>query len=483
MRFLRKSLMGLFLFSMTIGLLVFAADMVRTALGGEDGNGRRGGGPRERTFAVNVVEFVPGPQTPILQVFGEVQSRRILDIRPAVGGTVVELNPNFVDGGLVRKGAILLRLDASDAETALALVQADMADAEAEQREAKRALSLAQDEVVAAQEQADLRLKALQRQNDLVQRGVATEAAVEVAELAASSAKQAVLSRRQGLQSVEARLDQANSRLTRIKISIAEAQRRLRDTVLVADFDGALTQVTVGLGGKVTGNERIGQLVDPGALEVAFRVSTRQHARLLTSDGQLRRSPVTTSLDVAGASSVGTLDREAAVVGEGLTGRLLFATLDQAGGLRPGDFVRVEIAETPLDRVARLPASALSGSNMVLVMGDEGRLSERAVDLIRRQGDDVLVRARGLRGASIVAERTPLLGAGIKVRALNSDPDAPIEAPAMVSLTPERLAKLIAFVEGNTRMPAAAKERVLGILSQPEVPQATVDRLESRMGG
>ena len=53
----------------------------------------------------------------------------------------------------------------------------------------------------------------------------------------------------------------------------------------------------------------------------------------------------------------------------------------------------------------------------------------------------------------------------------------------MVELTPERRAKLVAFIEGNQRMPTEAKERVLGQLRQDKVPAQIVERIESRIGG
>ena len=485
MRFLRKSLLGLFLFSATLSLFVFAFLMVRTAIENRGDDQRRGGGARERVFAVNVVPFEVGQHTPILKVFGEIQSQRSLDIRSAIGGTVIELHPDFQNGGQVQEGDIIFRIDPSNAETALALVRADMLDAQSDLSEADRAIILAKDEVSAAKQQAELRLKALKRQKDLVDRGVGTEASLETAEFAFSAANQAILSRRQSLQTAEARFNQAKVRVSRVGISMTEAERNLRDTVKRAKFSGALANIALVKGATVANNERIGQLVDPLALEVAFRVSTSQHKRLLNDDGSLKKSKISANLDVLGAEiiSEGTLTREAAVVGEGLTGRLLFARLSDAKGLRPGDFVTVDITEPALNWVAKLPASALSGSNKVLAIGDDDRLQEVEVKLIRRQGDEVLVRSRDLQDSQIVAERSPVLGAGIKVRVILADGDVEPAAPAMVKLDPERRAKLIAFVEANKRLPKQVKKRILEQLENAEVPSEMVERLESRMGG
>ncbi|MEO0829393.1 MAG: efflux transporter periplasmic adaptor subunit, partial [Pseudomonadota bacterium] len=166
-------------------------------------------------------------------------------------------------------------------------------------------------------------------------------------------------------------------------------------------------------------------------------------------------------------------------------GRQMFARLETATGLRPGDFVTVRIEERELQDVARVPARAVGGDNAVLKIGENERLESFPVDIVRRQADDVLIRASGLSGQEIVAERMPLLGAGVLVRPLRGTEDAPAapEEPERISLTEERRARLIAFVEGNTRMPAQAKERVLGQLRQAEVPARVVQRIESRMGG
>ncbi|MEM6307884.1 MAG: efflux RND transporter periplasmic adaptor subunit [Pseudomonadota bacterium] len=432
-----------------------------------------------------MVPFTPETHTPVLNIFGQVDSTKVLDIRPATGGMVMALHENFANGGTVAQGDLLIQIDPANAETALALTQADRAEAAAELRDATRALDLAREELIAAEDQAALRLRALARQQDLVARGVGTEAAVETAELNASSARQTVLARKQSIAQAESRMDLAKARVERLNITLAQAERTLTDTKLYAPFDGVLSDVNLVPGGIVTANERVGQLLDPQALEVEFRVSAAQHARLQTETGQLRDAPVTVTLDVFGAEIThpARLVREAPMVGDGQTGRLLFAGLKAATGLRPGDFVQVQVEEPPLQWVARLPASAIGANNTVLVVGDEDRLREERVTLIRRQGDDVLVRSRDLAGMNIVAERSPLLGAGIKVRMLQLGTATVPQAPEMVELTDDRRARLIAFVEGNNRMPKAAKDRVLARLAQDKVPAEMVVRLESRMGG
>ena len=323
-----------------------------------------------------------------------------------------------------------------------------------------------------------------------VDRGLGTASDRENAELAVSNAVQSVLSRRQALAQAEARADRAETALQRQRLALEEAERRLRETELHAEFAGVLSGVSAVEGGLVAKNEKLGELIDADALEVSFRVSTAQYARLIDDDGSLIPLEVTASLDVSGAAlaAVGHLTRVDAVVGEGLSGRLIFAALENPRGFRPGDFVTVRITEPPLEGVALIPAAAIGSDNSVLALGDDDRLEAVRVGLLRRQGDDVIVRVGELAGREIVAERSPLLGAGSRVKPLRVEAGMEYPAPApadnaLVELTPERRAALVAFVEGNQAMPAETRARVLAKLRQEKVPAEVVQRIEARIGG
>lgn len=484
MRFLRRSLMGVFLLSVTLALMAWAGNMVRGAVNARLNEEPRSFPQRERVLAVNVVTLEPQTIMPELTVFGELRSQRTLDLRSATGGIVLQGSDALIEGGVVSEGDLLLSIDPTEAQAALDRTRADLQDAQAELRDADRSLLLEQDELSAAQAQADLRAQALTRAIDLQTRGVGTAAAVEEAELAASTAQAAVLTRRQALASAQARIDQAATQLSRAQIDLAEAERNVADTEVFAAFDGVLAEVTVSPGGRVTANESFAQLVDPTRLEVSFRVSTSQYARLLDGDGTLITAPVRVALDVSGVNLVaeGRITREGATVETGQTGRLLFARLDSSPGFRPGDFVTVSIDEPALERVAVVPATAVAADGTVLIVGEEERLQTASVDLLRRQGDDVIITVRDLAGQTIVAERSPLLGEGIRVNPIR--PGAAAEEPAepeMIVLDAERRAKLIAFVNEG-RMPDDVKARIIGQLEQDEVSSDTVARLESRMG-
>lgn len=489
MRFLTRSLLGLFLLAVTIALLAVAGVTLKSAIDIRNAEGGASRPAGERVFTARVVTLRPQRIEPEMTAFGEVRSRRQLELRAAAAGKIVELAPDFADGAVVEAGQLLVRIDPADAQSALDFARTDMREAEAEARDADRALDLARDDLAAAEAQEALRAQALERQRGIAGRGLGVAADLEAAELAMSNAVQATLSRRQALAEAEARVNRAATALERGSLSLAEAERRLAETEVSARFSGVLSGVSAVTGGLVAKNEKLGDLVDPATLEVRARLSTTQYARLIDASGALLPLPVSATLDVFGAElrAEGRLARVDAAVGEGSSGRLVFATLDQARGFRPGDFVTLHITEPALDGVAILPARAVGADGTLLALGPDDRLEAVAVEVLRRQGDDAIVRVGALAGREVVVERTTLLGAGIRVRPVRDDQagmaGGATDQAGLIELSPERRAALIAFVEGNGAMGADAKAGVIARLRSGPVPAEMVERIEARMGG
>lgn len=419
MRFLVKSLIGLAITALTVALLALALAQIWRAVA-DRGDGGRQRPAAEQVFTARLLTIRPVTLTPVTEVFGRVQARRRLELRAGTGGRIVMLDPAMHEGGAVRQDQLLVQIDPAPARAARDTQLAAQDAATAALQDAQIAVGIATADLAAAQEQQSLRQAAQQRQRDLAGRGLGTSAEREAAELAVSTGEQAVLTRRSALAQAESAVTSAQNDLRRIAIALAEAERELQLTEIRARFDGRVTEVTAVEGGLVSANEKLADLIDPAALEVAVTLSLQEFARLTGDGGQLqdRRAVVRVPGGAGGGDLPATLDRAAASVAEGEAGRTVYAALDsQANALRPGDFVTLAIQEPPLAGVAQIPAAAVGGDGAVLVAGAEGRLTAVPVTVLRRQGDDVIISvAEDLDGARIVAERSPQLGTGIMVR-------------------------------------------------------------------
>jgi multidrug efflux pump subunit AcrA (membrane-fusion protein) len=437
------------------------------------------------------LEYVQQVLRPDLDAFGEIASARRLELRAPRAGRLVELSPAFLDGGAVEAGELLFRLDPARARSDLARARIALDEAQAELEEARAAETLAERDLAAAREQRVLRQRALARQENLRGRGVGTESAVEEAELALSAARQQVIAREQARAAARARTAAADIALRRARLEVADAERALAETEMRAPFEGLLAEVDAVPGRRVSVNERLGLLIDPARLEAAFRVSRAEYARLLDDSGALPPLPVAVALEVGGARTElpAKLVRAGASAGTGGAGRTLYARLEADAGrlLREGDFVSVRVSEPQLRGVAVLPASAATEDGRVLTVTPEDRLAETRVEILRRQGDRLVIAQPP--GAPVVAVRKPQLGAGVKVETspaperLAAPPRGAAPAAELVALSEARRARLVSFVKSDAGLPRDERDRLLDWLSAPRAPRAVVERLEARAAG
>lgn len=427
MRFLFRSLSGLFITFLTFGLLFLAGFQLWQAVVAR-GDGGMPRGQAEPVYTARLIAVTPGVVQPVMQVFGTVESRRRLQLRAGAAGRIVYLDPAMQEGGQVEAGQLLVRTDPTSAQAALDSQLAARDDAEATLRDARRNVQVSVEDLAAAERQAELRQAALDRHESLAERGLGISSEREAAELAVSTADQTVVAARANLAAAESAVTVAQNALRRAEIALAEARRDLADTETRAGFAGRVTAVTAVEGSLVSLNEQLAEIIDPAALEVQIPLSLDQFLRLV-ADGEVleeRRASVIMDGSAGRLTAEARLDRAAASVAEGSAGRVVYASvLTGAETLRPGDFVTVEIAEPLIANAALIPSAAVGSDGAVLVADETGRLSAMQVRVLRRQGDDVIIDVPAvLDKARIVAERAPQLGAGIRVRDAAAAPPA-----------------------------------------------------------
>jgi multidrug resistance efflux pump len=310
--------MGLVLLTLTLALLALAGSRIFLAYKDNSAGGFGNREVRERVFTVEVMDVKLGAEFPEIQTFGEVISGRTLELRAAASGELVQISDNFREGGYVKKGEILFQTNPAIAQSRLLISKNELAEAEADLLDGRRSLSITTEEIKAAERQLELRIKAEERQERLRERGVGSETAMETASLATSSAEQAVLAKRLSLANSEAKIARAETLVDRRKINVNEAARILSETTVKAGFDGVLTGVSAVLGRLVNANEQLGSLIDPNALEIAFRVSNDEFRALAA--GNLAEAELRIALDGDSYFS-GQINRVSAAVAAGETGR------------------------------------------------------------------------------------------------------------------------------------------------------------------
>ena len=87
----------------------------------------------EKSWVVEAETVLISDERPDLTLFGEVVAGRKVDMRPLIAGRIVAVGQNFVEGGIVRQGDLLVAIDPFDSA-------ANVAERKAERDEARARL-------------------------------------------------------------------------------------------------------------------------------------------------------------------------------------------------------------------------------------------------------------------------------------------------------------------------------------------------------
>ncbi|MEM0976993.1 MAG: HlyD family efflux transporter periplasmic adaptor subunit [Pseudomonadota bacterium] len=481
MRFVSRGLWGLFLAISTLGILGLAASEFARVRSAEDANAGGPQGRTERVFTGSVAQIVSGREAPTITTFGEVLAGRTLELRSPEGGRIVFLAQNFENGAAVDQGTTLAQIDPAPLLADRDTAQTNLISAEADVVDASRRLSITAEELQASILQLDLRATALERQQSLSDRGVGTDAALEEAELALSTAEQAMLSKKQDLAAAEISVSRAKADVRQAEIALSEAERKLAEAKIVAPFDGVLSDIDLAEGKIVNANERLGTLIAPDDLEVSVLIPIDLFSTMMSRVAGLHALRMKVSLSESAPAFEAKIVRSDATVVEGQTGRRLFAELDPTAAAvkRPGDFVRVTIIEPEIDSVAWLPAAAVNSVGEILVLGPDNILEEATPRILARDEDRILISTRGLEDAYVVQQRTPQLGRGIKLRPLVNG--KPLELNTMVPLSSDQKREFSALIRADASMPSERKQELLRHISDGALPAPAFEQLSTRL--
>ena len=372
----------------------------------------------EKVYFVDTVTASKATVVPRLLLYGNIVAGRQVDLRPLVSGRVVRVARTFSDGGIVRKGDLLVEIDPFDYRIAITERKTQLSEAQARLAEIEADLEGEKALIGHERNQIELRQRDLARRKSLLERGAGTAKLLDDSKLALSGQQQRLDERIRRAATLEARVVQQKAVIARAEWALTRAERDLRDTRLVAPFDGFLSDISTEIGKKVGVNDKIARLTDAGRFEAEFQVSDAQYGRLVR-EGRVIGRPASVVWQTGGRNFTfpAVIARVSGLVTSASGGVNLFARLqatDTTTLLRPGVFVEVGMADTTYRNVFRLPDDALDDGRFVYVAVDE-RLVRRMVSVAGRVGNDILVRGEIADGDRVVARAFPEIGPGLKV--------------------------------------------------------------------
>ena len=346
-----------------------------------------------RVEPVDILKVTGADTRAILEGYGSVTPAEQVGIVPEVAGAIVWLHPNLVQGGTVRQGEVLFRIDPRDYRLA---VQQQMAQVERSRFEIKLEKG---------------RKTVAEREWSLL------EAEIPVTELG----------RELSLREPNQRIAQSN--LSAASAGLQRARNALERTTVNAPFDATIISESV----------EVGQVVGPGAPVVALMGVDRAWVEVSVPADKLAHLDIPGSrglpLDAAGSSAT-VLDASGATR-QGSVVRLL-GSLDPrtrmarvvvqfpdplgALGDKPqdpilfGSYVRVTLRGGSLGTVHAVPLDAVTSASAVWLHDDGGLASAKVVVAWQ---DDTHAIVRGLEdGNEVIVSRldAPVIGMPVAPR-------------------------------------------------------------------
>ena len=375
--------------------------------------------PRERVWIVDTVPVRLSDIQPDIQLFGKIFASRQIKIRTLVPGQIVELHADLLEGGLVRRGEVILAIDEFEYRSKLKETEAGLTEVEARivERKAKRHAeiqALERDQEILA-----VLVRDLKRATQLSKQGNISAQALDRRRLEVNRQQQAMVLRKSAIDAAAARLEQEKATLDRLDVAVQRARYDLERTKVRAPFDGVFRNVTAQVGQRLGVADSIGSLIAVDRLEARFHLSDSQYGRLMSTDqGAIgRRARVVWRVGQQTLQLKAVIARVGAQIDTASGGVELFARIEDkvaALSLRPGAFVEVHIPDRIYTNVAKVPETVLHPENVVYVVEDS-RLVLRRTEIIGRVGNEVLLRGGVSDGEQLVTTQSVAIAPGLRV--------------------------------------------------------------------
>ncbi|MFY8272704.1 efflux RND transporter periplasmic adaptor subunit [Pseudoalteromonas sp. SSDWG2] len=344
---------------------------------------------KEQEVVAPLVEVTPVNLTDItMQVhsYGEVMAQEQTELVAQVSGQVVEIAEQFVKGGFVKEGDVLVRIDPNDYEAALIEAQAGLAQAQS-------ALEI-------EQAQAHVAKTEWQRIKDNANAVIPSELYLRKPQLAEKLAK---------FKAAQAQVKRAN--------------RNLERTYIRAPYDALVTAKKVSLGSVVNPGNMLGQIDATSIAKVRLPVANKDMQFLV--DGGVG-AKVTLTGEIAGSTHTwqGEIVRNEGIVDKRSRMTYLVAYVEnpyeQVQPLRFGAYTNATIVGQHITNAAVVP-SHLIKDNRIALIDEETKLVFSSLAVIREQDGMAYVTAGLESGQQVITSALEYPTEGMQLR-LDDEP-------------------------------------------------------------
>ena len=389
--------------------------------------------------SVTVIEVQPVPFLIEARGYGVARPAETWHAVATVGGKVIERHPELESGTLLPAGTVLLALDPSRYELAIAAAEAELAGLAAEREQLNTEEKNTRLLLTLEQQRLSLVERELARVETLAGSGAVSQSQLDEQQRAALVQRQAVVNLENQQRLLQSRRQRLEAQVDRAATQIGQARRDLADTRFAAPYDLRVGEVEVALHQQISAGQHLFQADSIEAAEIEARIPLTMLRRLMSIVPHPER--VEDALDIGELFDFSAIRAEVALVG--VDGAIWPGRVDRvASGLDPQTrMVRVVIVVEQPYRSADPPKRPILQRDMyvsvrlsadspqpllvvptaavhhgeVYIVDDQQRLQRRRVEVAFDQRDLAVIDAGVAPGERVIVDDpVPPLG-GMKV--------------------------------------------------------------------
>ncbi|WP_394143130.1 efflux RND transporter periplasmic adaptor subunit [Vibrio atypicus] len=290
----------------------------------------------------------------VITSHGELQPVEVTQLSAQVSGEVISWHPNFVVGGVVKRGEVLFSIESDNYQAAVLQAEAQLASAKANliEEKAKAEVAKRQAKRLPEKQVTDLYLR-----------------------------KPQVLS--------------ASAQVKSAQAELKRAKRDLENCKIVAPYDALVVSRDIGVGQFITAGAHVAKLNNVEAGEVHIPIAGFDSAFLPKNYAGLDARVI--QRGISNVEREGKIERDLGVVDSST--RMInvvvsvadpYAIDSSATPLKFGSYVEVQFVGKELKHIYRLPQE-LVNNQQVWVVNDKGELEPRKVNVLRAEKEFMLI--------------------------------------------------------------------------------------------
>jgi multidrug efflux pump subunit AcrA (membrane-fusion protein) len=381
----------------------------------------------EDVIRVNVTTLESESVEITIPGFGMAKALDVVAIAPEIAGTVVEIHPNLDVGGIIAKGESIFVIDPSSYAARRDEASAHVDQLDSQLARLKTQYTIDQKRLETLKRSRALAKTEFDRRKTLLEGDdVGSQSSVDVQEQAYNAAIDIADQLAQAVEVYPMRIAEAEALLASARARHTLAEIDLKRTQLVAPFTGRVTANSVEIGQFISPGRELVTLANDAILEISIPLNVREARDWIRYTGEpehpdrawfFKVEPV--ECEVRWTDQIthdqcwtGTLHRVGMYDQESrqievvvrVDGKDAAPTESNGLPLVNGMFCNVKIPGRTAEDVYRVPDGLVSHEN-VIYMAINGRLRSVPVEVVHRDGDEILIRGEFEPGALLVTTR------------------------------------------------------------------------------